>query len=209
VPAPDWLARGVEQLQRECRPDAIGGRVDLMLPEKGRRNCAELFEIAFGFRQQRYVEREHYAATANMMAWRSTFDGAGLFYGETLSGGDNEWGKRAHAHGYRMVYAESAVVRHPLRGSVPELLEKRRRVTLGQCALAREKPEFRYRYFVKLAKFLPSIRYRIAPALGAAQLKPAERIRLAGFIIKLHFHEYGWRLSQLPSLVRCGAQTPA
>ena len=55
----------------------------------------------------------------------------GPFDPRRKSGGDCEWGARVFRHGFGQSYCDSAVVRHPARRSLRDLIRKSRRVTIG------------------------------------------------------------------------------
>jgi hypothetical protein len=90
----------------------------------------EQLDAARFFRQQRYV-LESFAATANLFVRRAVFDAVGHFDERLLSGGDQEFGARAHAAGVPIDYAPAAVVHHAARRSLSELLAKAHRVGVG------------------------------------------------------------------------------
>jgi hypothetical protein len=89
-----------------------------------------------GFDQQNYVERHRYAATANCFFTREALAAAGPFDARLRSGGDREWGQRAARHGVAWSYAARAVVRHPARSDLKELLRKRQRQVGGAWTVA-------------------------------------------------------------------------
>jgi cellulose synthase/poly-beta-1,6-N-acetylglucosamine synthase-like glycosyltransferase len=137
VPAADWLERGVAAL--EAAPDAglIGGRIDLFTADAQRATAAERFEMIFAFRQQQYIRDEHFAATANVFAQRRIIDGVGPFDDTLQSGGDQDWGKRIHAAGYKLVYADDVRIQHPARRTLGEVLRKGRRTVEGEYIIQR------------------------------------------------------------------------
>ena len=55
----------------------------------------------------------------------------GRFDGKLLSGGDFKLSNLIGTLGWRIVYCDDSIVRHPARGSVAELTAKRRRVVGG------------------------------------------------------------------------------
>jgi GT2 family glycosyltransferase len=74
-----------------------------------------------------------------MVTWKKHFDTVGLFNESLMSGGDNEWGRRASRLGVGVVYAEDVCVKHPARHSIRDLLKKRKRQAGGNVAIeARE-----------------------------------------------------------------------
>lgn len=88
--------------------------------------------MTFGLRQRHYVEREHCGVTANLFTRRGVVDVVGPFNAALRSRGDVEWGKRVWAAGYPQAYCAAAVVRHPARRSLRELVHKARRVLGGR-----------------------------------------------------------------------------
>jgi glycosyltransferase involved in cell wall biosynthesis len=138
VPAPDWIAQGVEAVTKLGGPGMIGGRIELTLDDAGNPTTAELFESVLGFPQETYI-KWGFAATANVFTTRSTFDVTGLFDERLLSGGDMEWGQRVRDLNLPQTYAEQVRVRHAARRSVRELLRKARRVAGGVQQVAQHR----------------------------------------------------------------------
>ena len=143
LPHPEWLEQGVEALRRAGPSSIAGGRVEVVPEDAARETWAEEFEIALGFPQRLYIEQKHYCATANLFTTPDVFARVGPFNDTLKSGGDQEWGRRAHAAGVRFVYAEGALIRHPARRTLGELLRKRARLVGGHLDIARSRdPEW-------------------------------------------------------------------
>ncbi|MEM6393904.1 MAG: glycosyltransferase family A protein [Planctomycetota bacterium] len=106
VPEPGWLSAGVARLEAEGPDAVIGGAIRMFCRDADRPTSVELLELAVGLPQQQYVEASGFAATANLVTWRSVMDRVGGFDASIKSGGDREWGARAAAAGCRLVYAE-------------------------------------------------------------------------------------------------------
>ena len=134
-PAPSWVSAAVASLASEPRADMVGGAVELTYRRGHPITGSELFEAVHGFPQADYLGHRHFAVTANMVAWRSTFDRVGLFDGTLMSRGDAEWGQRVHAAGLRQRYAADAVVRHPARDSLSASVSKWRRTASGRVGV--------------------------------------------------------------------------
>ncbi|WP_432511362.1 glycosyltransferase family 2 protein [Kineococcus sp. SYSU DK001] len=132
LPRPDWLTAGVAELLAAPGPAFVGGAIELFPRDPAHPTAAELWDCANGLRQDVYVRVQGWAATANMMTLRSTFDDVGRFSQTLRSGGDREWGQRAVARGVRPVFGAAAVVDHPARRTMAELHKKVRRVTRGE-----------------------------------------------------------------------------
>jgi glycosyltransferase involved in cell wall biosynthesis len=142
VPARDWLARCAENLWSGDGSDAIGGRI--VLTATPQRHSGELFELAFRpFNQQYFVTGLKFAATANMAVRKAVIDSVGDFNGTLLTGGDLEWGRRLFASGFRMKYADDAVVFHPARRTLGSLIRRHRRLSGGRV-IAQDSTEQRF-----------------------------------------------------------------
>lgn len=131
IPNPDWIERAVAQMLHGAQ--RIAGHVELFFASK-RLTPAEIYEKAVAFNQKRTALTGG-AVTANMFTWRRSFDQVGLFNESLLSGGDNEWGWRAHSQGIPVVYAPEVIVKHPARSQLNTLLAKRRRVVAGMMKI--------------------------------------------------------------------------
>jgi GT2 family glycosyltransferase len=131
VPDPGWIANGIRPLLASSTCGLVGGRVRLVPRDPARPSLAELHEITFGFRQKNYVDRGHFAATANMLTRRDVVEAVGGFRGDLRSGGDADWGQRVFAAGYSLVYEDAASVSHPAR-DLADLMQKMRRAAAGE-----------------------------------------------------------------------------
>lgn len=131
-PAPTWLSTAVADLQGPPEAAMVGGAVALTYAAGAPRTGSELFESLHSFPQQRYLQEEGFAATANMVTWRHVLDRVGPFADSLASGGDKEWGQRVRASGALQRYSPGAVVRHPARSGLGESVRKWRRVATGR-----------------------------------------------------------------------------
>jgi len=131
LPAEEWLEAGVEALLADDEIGLVGGELEIFTADSGVPTAAETWEMRRGFPQRHYVEDLNFAATANMLTRRSVFLAVGLFDGELASGGDREFGERVAAAGYRQVFAPGALVRHPARSQLRDLIRKTVRTTRG------------------------------------------------------------------------------
>jgi glycosyltransferase AglI len=124
-PDADWLEQGVAALASAPR---VAGRIHLEL--SGSPSTAELVDASRFLRQRRYVQ-EGFAATANLFVHRNVFGAVGEFDEHLQSGGDQEFGWRCSQAGISIQYAENAVVSHPARTSLRQLLRKGERIGFG------------------------------------------------------------------------------
>ena len=98
-----------------------------------------MFDSTHFLNQKKYVRRGHYAATANAFTWKRILDEVGVFDETLRSGGDAEWGKRVHQHGYNVLYADGARVYHPARHSYRAVRRKKARVLEGTTRSKKER----------------------------------------------------------------------
>lgn len=114
-PAPGWIEEGVAALAGADR--VVGGAIEVDVADRARPSALELHDVVFGFPQQRYVEEEGFAVTANLFTTRAVLERVGPFDETLLSAGDHAWSARARSHGVPLAYSPRAVVRHPARGT--------------------------------------------------------------------------------------------
>ncbi|WP_114952855.1 glycosyltransferase [Sphingosinicella terrae] len=134
IPDKDWLARGLELLERHPE-ERITGPVSIFR-EEGSDYYAYLFDAHTAFPQEQYA-RDGVCVTANLLVSRAVFDRVGPFE-QTMSGGDWEWNMRAHKMGVPIRYDSGVVVAHPARRTLAEIFKKRRRVA-GSIAQNRKR----------------------------------------------------------------------
>jgi len=185
-PEPGWLAAGLAALDRT---DLVGGRMRVAVREPGRRSGPEAFEQVFAFDNRRYVEEHGFSVTANLFTRRAVFDAVGGFRTEVSE--DLDWCRRAVAAGYRIAYAEGAVVAHPARADWAELLRKWRRLQQESYALALERPGGRLRWLVRASALPASIPVHGLRIWRTGDLaNTAERSRALATLVRLRL----WRL---------------
>lgn len=126
-PEPEWLAAGWAALQADPAASLVGGNIRIAVTQ---RNVATDYDEAFAFKQAETV-RNGGSVTANLFVKRVVFDTVGPFNAALQSGGDFEFCRRAKQGGFKIIYAEDAVVRHPARDSLAALFRKNRRVAGG------------------------------------------------------------------------------
>lgn len=131
IPAPDWLEKAVACARARPEAGVIAGRIQLFRPDPDTGEIYELYERLFAFRQD-VGARKGFCATANWLGRRDALLAFGGFQADRKSGADGELAHRFHKSGQPIVYAENAVVRHPVRGTFEDLAKKRRRLTGGR-----------------------------------------------------------------------------
>ena len=131
-PDAGWLQAAVAHLRGDA--DLLGGRV---VPDAtSEPSVWERYDRGIYLDQQLNVESDGFAATANVVVRREVVDEIGPFDGTLRSSGDREWTQRAVRHGFHLVYAHDAVVRHQPRTTAGEVWRLFRRLGAGWHDLA-------------------------------------------------------------------------
>ncbi|MFD1582816.1 glycosyltransferase family 2 protein [Microbulbifer halophilus] len=131
LPAVDWISEIICVGKVEAsRKFFLAGRVD-SVTEEDQPSACEIYDLVRGIPQSHYVNRG-YAATANLAVPRALIQEVGGFNEQLFSGGDADFCRRATHKGFRIAYADSAVVGHRTRASWRAIATKARRVKGGQ-----------------------------------------------------------------------------
>ncbi len=131
---PKWLASGVAALSGGA--DLVGGAIRQRATSE-RPSMWELYDRGTYLRQSEYVEEQHFAATANLFVRRDVFKSIGEFRPELTASGDLEFGRRATAGGYTLVFSADAEVLHSPRTTLRSTWVLHRKLGRGFAELAR------------------------------------------------------------------------
>ena len=131
APAANWIEQGVANILKYPGCGLVAGRIDFSFQDPHNPHPVELYDSLYFLQQEKYVEEDHFGATANVFTTRQIFDTVGKFNATLKSGGDREWGERVYAAGYKQIYAADVKIAHPARASFQELNKKLRRVYKG------------------------------------------------------------------------------
>lgn len=193
-----WLAEGMAALERF---DYVGGEVRICVPDPRRLTPAEAYEMVFAFDFKKYIEQEHYSGTGNLFVPKPVFDRVGGFRNGVSE--DIDWCHRANALGYRLGYAEKAIVEHPARRQWRELTRRWDRVIAEMLMLRRERPHWLlawlgYTALVALSPLAHAVRVLRHERLAGA------RNKLSGLLALFALRQYR-ALRMLHFLWRCRA----
>ncbi len=122
IPAHDWLATA-EQAMGDPDVGILGGNVGIEYDDPNRLTVLEAYESIFAYRMDRYIARQGFTGTGNLVVRRNVFDQVGAFAGMSLAE-DRDWGQRATKLGHRIRYCPDLKVLHPARQSFSELRAK-------------------------------------------------------------------------------------
>ncbi len=136
IPDPDWIEKGVSSLLKTPDCGLVAGKIRFFFKNPSDPTAAEIYDSLNLLKQEEYLKEYHFGATANVFTFKAVFAEVGLFNAQLQSGGDQEWGKRVFAAGFKQVYAEDVVISHPARSTLRELQKKTARVTEGNYYLS-------------------------------------------------------------------------
>ena len=174
VPEKDWLAEGIESLKRF---DYAGGTVITTVANPLRVTPAEAYELVFAFNFKKYIEKDKFSGAGNLFVPKSVFEKVGGFQQGVSE--DIDWCWRANGLGYRLGYAEKAIVSHSARTTWPELRRKWDRVIFETIRLEQQRPGWRKRWLWRTILTAGSPLPHAFRVLVSPQLKGV-RARMAG-----------------------------
>lgn len=134
IPAPRWIAEALAAL--DAGADLVGGAVR-QRATRSNPTIWERYDRATYLRQDRFIALECFAATANLVLWRSVFDTIGVFHPELVASGDLEFGQRAVKAGFRLVFSAEAEVEREPRTTMRGTWDLHRKLGSGFAELAR------------------------------------------------------------------------
>lgn len=187
IAEPGWLSAGVAALQRF---DYAGGRVVVAIRPPAQLSPSEAYEAVFAYDFHKYIEQEHYSGTGNLFVPRAVFERVGGF--RTGVAEDMDWCWRANALGYRIGYAEDAVVHIAARRNWAELKAKFDRMEREHLLLYRGRPGWLLRWLrhaalVAGSPFVHWLRVVRNPRLRGAR---AKLLGIVGLVIIRFYRVY-------------------
>ena len=146
--APDWLA-AAEAAMTEPAATILGGDVRIAYADPARLTMLEAYESIYAYRMDRYIAREGFTGTGNLVVRRRVLQDVGPFAGIGVAE-DRDWGQRATAKGYRIRYVAAMKVYHPARKQFTELRQKWDRHMAHDFMRARLRPRGRLKWAAKM-----------------------------------------------------------
>lgn len=146
---PGWLAEAEAAM---ARPGAeiLGGDVRIALADPARVTVLEAYESIYAYRMDRYIAREGFTGTGNLVVRREVLEAVGPFAGIGVAE-DRDWGQRATGAGHRIRYVAGMKVYHPARQRFSELFQKWDRHMAHDFVRARGQRGGRLRWGLKMA----------------------------------------------------------
>jgi len=183
----NWLERGLFALGDDPTIGLVGGRVDFLFADPQNPSAVELYDSITSFNQRHYIEHIGFSGAGNLFTRRDVLDAVGPFNPLLKSGGDLEWGQRVARAGFRLVYANDALVFHPARKSLEEFVAKARRVAGGHYAVRGRSQEGLLRFAGRcLRECLPPLRKLAGVAIDPRVPGTANRFKVGGITYLLN-----------------------
>lgn len=197
-----WIERGVAALEKA---DLAGGRMIVLIERPASsqptKSGAEAFEAVFAFDNRSYVLEKHFSVTANLFCPRAVFERTGPFRNGMSE--DLDWCLRARDAGYKIAYADDALVSHPARPDWSALKKKWVRINSELHQLEMSSPGGRLRWaghalMLPLSIVAHAPRVLLSPALAG----PGERLAGLATLARLRLWRCGDSLARLGGLRR-------
>jgi glycosyltransferase involved in cell wall biosynthesis len=134
---PGWLA-AAEAAMTDPSAAILGGDVRIALADPAHPTMTEAYESLYAYRMDRYIAREGFTGTGNLVVRRAVLQDVGPFAGIAVAE-DRDWGRRATAKGYHIQFVREMRAYHPARRNFAELALKWRRQTAHDYTEARSR----------------------------------------------------------------------
>jgi glycosyltransferase involved in cell wall biosynthesis len=193
---PDWLSVALQHISAAPSSTVLGGDVRIWHEGEQRYTAIEAYESVFAYLFKRYIERQGFSGTGNLVMRRGDFDKVGPFGGIDLAE-DMDWGRRARVAGLTFKYVSEMIVFHPARRSIGELCVKWDRHLQHYLNMARGKPAWRLRWIARAIAVL------ISPVVDSFKIFTSDRIhgisaRLKALMVLIAIRTYrAWTMIRL------------
>jgi glycosyltransferase involved in cell wall biosynthesis len=117
-----WLAQA-EAALADSTAQILGGDVRIAYDNPAKLTILEAYESIYAYRMDRYIAREGFTGTGNLVVRRAVLASVGPFAGLSVAE-DRDWGQRATAMGHRIRYVPGMKVYHPARRQFSEMCRK-------------------------------------------------------------------------------------
>jgi len=119
---PAWLA-AAETAMADPAATILGGDVRIAYDDPHNLTVLEAYESIYAYRMDRYIAREGFTGTGNLVIRPDVFADVGPFAGIGVAE-DRDWGQRATAKGYKIRYVAGMKAYHPARETFGQLRQK-------------------------------------------------------------------------------------
>ena len=200
----DWLKTISGRFAEAGHRVTLGGEVAIGYVDPSRLTMLEAYESVFAYRQQEYIEKHGFSGTGNLAVRRKDFAAVGPFGGIDIAE-DRDWGRRALAKGYRVLFVPEMIVYHPARKSMAELQDKWDRHILHAFEERRERRFGRSRWAllaiavaispladvrrVALSRRIPDFRAKLLALLALFRIRQYRALRMLRLAFRANHHQ--------------------
>lgn len=193
IPHEKWLESGIKTLI-ETNAGIVGGQVKIFYRDPNNPTAAEIYDSYTGFNQKGYIAQGH-CITANWFSLKKVICEFGGFNSDLKSNGDSELsGKISKV--YPVIYCEEALVLHPARFTINEIIVKYRRLMGGTYDRKYRNSELKFKKYLYNFIFR-RLRFNLNLFL---KLKIFDAIK----ILYVHLHLFPAILKEYYSIVKTG-----
>jgi hypothetical protein len=166
----------------------LGGDVRIALADPARPTMTEAYESLYAYRMDRYIAREGFTGTGNLVVRRAVLQDVGAFAGISVAE-DTDWGHRATAKGHRIRFVPQMRAYHPARATFEDLARKWDRQIGHEYARARTRPGGRLRFALKTLAMIPSPLAELPAVLTTDRLTgPRSRTLAFACLVRVRLH---------------------
>lgn len=184
---PGWL-EAAEGALADPGATILGGDVRIALRDPARMTMIEAYESEYAYRMDRYIAREGFTGTGNLVVRRAVLDAVGPFGGLEVAE-DRDWGQRAVGQGRRIRYVPAMRVFHPARPDLRSLFEKWDRHTAHDFERAIASRGGRVRFAAKAAAMVVSPLAEVPRILGSDRVAGAtSRAKVFAALLRVRLH---------------------
>lgn len=176
---PHWLSEGLVAMS-DPSAQILGGDVRIAYANPDKLTMLEAYESIYAYRMDRYISREGFTGTGNLVVRRAVLDAVGPFAGLSVAE-DRDWGQRATAAGYQIRYIAAMKVYHPARSQFSELKAKWDRHIAHDFVSARARKAWLLRWGAKMLAMGVSPLAEV-PRIAVSDRVTGVRSRLLAFL---------------------------
>lgn len=196
-----WLAAAVAAVEARGSRGVVGGDVRIDFLDPARLTPIEAYEAVFAYRQRMYIEKQGFSGTGNLAMHRDVHAAVGPFSGIGFAE-DRDWGQRATAAGYQVLYVADMCIYHPARPDFASLQTKWRRHIAHDWAEHQAARRPLWRWLAKALAMPASVIVDGARVLASPRLSGLGN-RLSGIVVlaraRLFRMAEMWRVTQAGS----------
>lgn len=184
---PGWLA-AAEHALADPSAGILGGDVRIALRDPSRMTALEAYESEYAYRMDRYIAREGYTGTGNLVVRRAILAEVGPFCGLTMAE-DRDWGQRATRAGHRIRFVPEMRVYHPARDSFADIFTKWDRHIAHDFAQVPGRRHGHLRWALKALAMLPSPLAELPRIIGSDRIKGGRnRVLALAALTRVRWH---------------------